>query len=132
MTQAEPGRTIKQEQEETSRNHVQAFIPGPLFDSLEIHSESFQSKTMSLQEGFSYKVSVVFHGGMPQYGGDTTLEEASITLPPSFACRGFLFLEYLGLGGECNTCIDPASVMSGHHKKTSYSLYRILLLSPCD
>ena len=27
-TQAGPGRTVKQEQEEVSRNHVQAFIPG--------------------------------------------------------------------------------------------------------
>ena len=27
-SQAGPGRTVKQEQEEISRNHVQAFIPG--------------------------------------------------------------------------------------------------------
>ena len=27
-TQAGPGRTVKQEHEEISRNHVQAFIPG--------------------------------------------------------------------------------------------------------
>ena len=30
-TQARPGRTVKQEQEEISRNHVQAFIPGFVF-----------------------------------------------------------------------------------------------------
>ena len=29
-TQAGPGRTVKQEQEEISRNHVLAFIPGPV------------------------------------------------------------------------------------------------------
>ena len=27
-SQAEPDRTVKQEQEEISRNHVEAFIPG--------------------------------------------------------------------------------------------------------
>ena len=27
-SQAGPGRTVKQEQEESSRNHIQAFIPG--------------------------------------------------------------------------------------------------------
>ena len=30
-TQAGPGRTVKQEQEEISRNHVQAFIPGSVY-----------------------------------------------------------------------------------------------------
>ena len=29
-SQAVPGRTVKQEQEEISRNHVQALFPGPL------------------------------------------------------------------------------------------------------
>ena len=27
-SQAGPGKTVKQEQEEISRNHIQAFIPG--------------------------------------------------------------------------------------------------------
>ena len=31
-SQAGPGRTFKQEQEEISRNHVQAFIPGSVLD----------------------------------------------------------------------------------------------------
>ena len=31
-SQAGPGRTVKQEQEEISRNHVQAFIPGSVDD----------------------------------------------------------------------------------------------------
>ena len=30
--QAGPGRTVKQEQEEISRNHVQAFIPGSVWN----------------------------------------------------------------------------------------------------
>ena len=29
-SQAGPGTTVKQEQEEISRNHVKAFIPGPV------------------------------------------------------------------------------------------------------
>ena len=29
-SQAEPDKTVKQEQEEISRNHVQAFFPGPV------------------------------------------------------------------------------------------------------
>ena len=31
-SQSGPGRTVKQEQEEISRNHVQAFIPGSVVD----------------------------------------------------------------------------------------------------
>ena len=31
-SQAGPGRTVKQEQEEISRNHIQAFIPGSVYD----------------------------------------------------------------------------------------------------
>ena len=31
-SQAGSGRTVKQEQEEISRNHVQAFIPGSVVD----------------------------------------------------------------------------------------------------
>ena len=34
-SQAGPGRRVKQEQEEISRNHVQAFIPGSVFS--EVH-----------------------------------------------------------------------------------------------
>ena len=34
-SRAEPGRTVKQEQEEISRNHIQAFIPGSVDASTE-------------------------------------------------------------------------------------------------
>ena len=33
-SQAEPGRTVRQEQEEISRNHVHAFIPGSVLLTL--------------------------------------------------------------------------------------------------
>ena len=36
-SQAVPGTTVKQEQEEISRNHVQAFIPGSVFRKAQIN-----------------------------------------------------------------------------------------------
>ena len=37
-TQAGPGRAVKQEQEQTSRNHVQAFWPISVFENIQIRN----------------------------------------------------------------------------------------------
>ena len=47
-TQAEPGRTVKQDQEEISCNHVQAFIPG----SVVSHSVLFGWRVRDQREVF--------------------------------------------------------------------------------
>ena len=49
-SQAGPGRTVKQEQEEISRNHVQAFIPGSVyvqFSPLAMHWVTRYPKVMT-------------------------------------------------------------------------------------
>ena len=51
-SQAGPGRNVKQEQEEISRNHVQAFIPGSVHRSKSIESYN----RTSFLEGGSLKV----------------------------------------------------------------------------
>ena len=43
--QAGPGRTVKQEQEEISRNHVQAFIPGPVL--IMVHHRLHSKRSIS-------------------------------------------------------------------------------------